>query len=249
MERHGSPCSEGVAADVGAFIAKQSVQSVGFGPLLEGGVDVVGRDGLPSHVQWVGVRVDGHGLVVVSGRHDVVDSPGQRFDGAVDGLGAFNVDVLSFGSILLVGDANSGIDCLVKLFQGRGIGDLVTVGVSEGDVVDCKGHSVLINGSGFGVLTDPEQKVESDVAEVGRRLLFSLGGGSGWGSESFVQQVLGECDGHGELWECGWVLTFVAVKLGLQACPAFRTYPVVLGGVGPVVHLEGLGDGAQRRRN
>ncbi len=187
VESHGAPCPEGVAADIGAFIAKQGVQSVGFGTLLEGGVDVVGGDGLPSHVQWVGVRVDGHGLVVVASGHDVVDSPGERFDGAVDCLGAFNVDVLAFSSVLLVGDADSGIDCLVKLFQGQGIGDFVTVGVSEGDVVDCKGHSVLINGSGFGVLTDPEQEVESDVAEVGRRLLFSLGGGSGWGSESFLQ--------------------------------------------------------------
>ena len=53
------------------------------------------------------VKIRVSDVVVVSGRHDVVDSPGERFDGAVDCLGAFNVDVLAFGAVLLVGDANS----------------------------------------------------------------------------------------------------------------------------------------------
>ena len=92
---------------------------MGFCALFEGCVDVIGRDWLPSHVQRVGVRVDGHGLVVIASGHYVVDTSGEGLDGAVDGFGAFNMHILAFGAVLLVGYADSGIDGPVQLFQSE----------------------------------------------------------------------------------------------------------------------------------
>ena len=136
VQGHCTPSSEGVAADVGFFVVKEAEQSSIVGSLFNSGVDVVGRDVLPSNVEGVGVTVDGHCLVIVSGGHDVVHPAGQGFDGAVVGLGAVNMHYLSFGAVLLVGDADGGIHSLVEGRERGVIGDVFTLGISESDAVD-----------------------------------------------------------------------------------------------------------------
>ena len=124
-----------MAAHIGVFVAKEADQSRVSGASFDSGVDVICCDVLPGDVEGVRVAVDGDSLVVVASGHDVVDSSSQGFDRAVDGLGAINVNNLAFGAVLLIGDADGGVDSLVEGFQWGVIGDALAVGISKGNAV------------------------------------------------------------------------------------------------------------------
>jgi len=104
VHRHGSASPEGVAADVAFGVAEFVEANVGSGP-FEGGVDVLGGDGSPGGIKWVGEieEAGGWGALVLQ---DVVDASGQRLDRTVDISSAFLMDALAFDAVLLVRHAD-----------------------------------------------------------------------------------------------------------------------------------------------
>ena len=72
MHCHGSACTEGVTADI-AFGIAECVEADGARSLLEGGADVLGRDGVPTCVEWVGIMEETSGVGAIVAE-DVLDS-------------------------------------------------------------------------------------------------------------------------------------------------------------------------------
>ena len=70
---------------------------------------------------------------------------------------------LTFGAVLLVGDADGGIDGFVQFVEWGRIGDGVAVGVAECHMADSEGLCVLFFVPWFGVFSNAKQKIKSDV--------------------------------------------------------------------------------------
>ena len=160
MHGHGSTSSERVAADVVPGVA-QVVEADVVGCCFEGCVDVGGCDCFPKAaggLSVVGEGCAGRALM----RHDVVDSAGQGFDGAVLCLGAFHMYALAFDSIFLVVDAECSFGCCEQLWQRCCIWYEASSGVSKSDIHASERLGVLV-GRGVGALSNSQQEVEGNV--------------------------------------------------------------------------------------
>ena len=128
---------------------------------------------------------------------DVVDSTGQGLDWAVEGASAFLVDALAFDTILLIGHANGGLCCSEEGGEWLVVGDERPVGSAESYVLDPDGDGVGFGGARFGVLTNPQEVVESNVGQVSSGLLPGAAVGV---LPGLLKQVFGETDGDSQLW-------------------------------------------------
>ena len=102
-----------MAADVVAGVA-QVIEANVVGSSFEGCVDVGRCDCFPKAaggLSTVGKGCAGRALM----GHDVVDSSGQGFDGAVLSLGAFHMDALAFDAVFLVVCAECCFSCCEQL--------------------------------------------------------------------------------------------------------------------------------------
>ena len=77
VESHGTPGSEGVAADIGVFVAAVANEAMVASGLLDGGIDEVRVDFLPCYAHGVGIGIDAYRLVVVAILHNVMDPSGE----------------------------------------------------------------------------------------------------------------------------------------------------------------------------
>ena len=208
MEGHGSTCSERVAADVRGFVTPSAEPSL-CSSLFQQLVDVVSSDGSGTGVEGMVDTVDGsvRGAPI---RENVMHSSSQGFDWAVHGLSAVLGDALTFSAILLAGNDN-GCGCgLVELVQGCRVGDDV-LSLPESDIFHSKGNGVACaTCSRWGVLTNSQQIVQCNVAQVS--LGFPMGTGTMLSClvPMGVEQVPQQCNWDSQLGQCWRVITFVA---------------------------------------
>ena len=128
-------------------------------------VDVVGCDGPVTGVEGMFDTVDGCVMGATIGQN-VVHSSSQGFDGTVHGLGAVLGDALTFSAILLAGNDNGCCCGLVELVQGCRVGDDV-LSLPESDIFHSKRNGVACaTCSRWGVLTNSQQIVQCNVAQV-----------------------------------------------------------------------------------
>lgn len=121
------------------------------------------------------------------------------------------------------------------------VGDEGAVCPAEGDILDPDGDGVGFGVAGFGVLSNPEEVVESDVDEVGCCLLPGTEVGA---LPGLIQQVCGEADWNGQLWGRFGVVARVAPEHVPEGGPVGAVGSYLVGGVGLEVQFEGLADGA-----
>ena len=246
MHGHGAACAEGVAADIGGGVALVE-EAGGVGSPADSFVDVSGRDVLGVGVEG---REDGvDGCVEVGGvLEDAVDSAREGgHDGEVI-AGAVLGDGLAFLAVFLAWDFDGGFDGLAQGGEGGGERDGPSVAVPKGDVFDGEGDGVGgASGAGACVFAHPEEVEEGNVGEVGEGLLVALVACAGVGV-GVGQKPVDDGDRQGQLWFGGGVLTLIALQLSAELFPAGLGVGLV-GGVGAVVQLEGLADGAKRVLN
>ena len=243
---HGAACTERVAADIGGGVALGE-EAGGVGSLSDSVVDVSGCDVLGLGVEGGEDGMDG--CVEIGGvLEDVVDPAGEGgHDGEVI-AGAVLGDGLSLFAIFLSWDFDGGFDCLGEGGEGGGEGDGSSVGVPEGDVFDGEGDGVGgASGAGTSVFAHPEEVEEGYVDEVGEGLVEVTVAGGGVGA-GIGEEPVDDGDGQGELGFGGGILPLVALQLPSELFPAGLGVGLV-GGVGAVVQLEGLADGAKRVLN
>ena len=73
--------------------------------------------------------------------HDMGNSSGKRFDGAIYGVGAVVTDTLASFSIFLIGDAKSGMSCGEELSTRGSVGDDGVISSAKDDVFNSKSLS------------------------------------------------------------------------------------------------------------
>lgn len=183
-------------------------------------------------------------------RQDVVDSPGEGFDGRVGGSSALLVDSLALGAILLARDDNGGFGGLEELIQWGVEGDDTPCFVAERDVLHGKGNGALGGFGGLRVFPHAQEVVERNVGQVGLGcdevgLVWVPGGSLGGG----LQQPLNEGDWNGQLGFGGGVFGSVVFQQLGELLPVTFVGVGLVGGIRPSVQFEGRADGANRVRN
>lgn len=243
-EGHGAPGAQGMAADVGRFVA-HVVESDGAGSCFDTGVDVGRGDIEQFSVEWVGHCGDGGGEGT-SIRHDVVDSAGQRFDRAVGRSSAVLVDALGLDAVFLSGNDQCSFGGKVQLGKGGCWGNDAAGGIPEGDVLDTGWDGLLCSllGAGLGIFADSEEVVEGCVAEVGLGFQHRVGARVETVGPVVIEELVHKFDWNGKLWQRGRVLPRIVFEDACKRFPVPWVYAVFVGGVWAEVQFEGLADGA-----
>jgi hypothetical protein len=159
---HGSPHTEGVAADIAGIISKLGVETNCTGCSLQGGVDLVGSDVAPCFMAWLFKAIDRDGLATPIG-HDVVDLACQGLDCTVLGLCALLMNALALHSILLVRHLNGGFKGHVETQKRGCVCNLPAMSVTERDVFDRERYRVGFVVAWLGVLPNTEEIVDGCV--------------------------------------------------------------------------------------
>lgn len=110
------------------------------------------------------------------------------------------VDALAFDPILLVRNPHSGFSCSKELGQGSRVSNKPAIGVSEGNVSDCKGDSVGTLGGGFGIFSNSEEIVEGNVNKVSSCRSFGVMEASCCELPVKLEKVLCNFDWDCKLW-------------------------------------------------
>ena len=120
--------------------------------------------------------------------------------------------------------------------------------VPEGDVLCGEGDGGGgAGGAGAGVFADAKEEEEGDVDGVGLGLVVGVVSGVGV-CPTVLEDPVDYGDREGELRFRGWVLALVPSRLLSELFPVGLCVGLV-GGVGAVVQLEGLANGANRILN
>ena len=130
---------------------------------------------------------------------DVVHPAGQRSDWGIFSACAVLGDGLALNAGFRAGNRDGGTGSSAQGGEGNSVGNLSSIGLPEGDVLDSKRNGLFALGrAGFCVFTDTEKIIEGNVGEVGKGLLVLLGGVSFGGVEGGLKEVLFNSDGDGE---------------------------------------------------
>ena len=247
VEGHGSSGSEGMSGDV--FVGEaEVVEACVAGGLLDGGVHVLVTHMSPGCVHGAVDSMDGSVRGATVGE-DVVHPAGQRSDWGIFSACAVLCDGLALNAGFGAGDRDGGTGGSAQGGEGSSVGNLASIGLPKGDVLDSKRNGLFALGrAGFCVFSDTEKVIEGDVGEVCNGLLVLLGSVSVGGGEGSLEEVLDNSDGDGKFGFHFGVFFEESSQGPVEAGPAGVT---TWGdqGVWPFDQTEGRGDGAQRYLN
>lgn len=174
---------------------------------------------------------------------------GKGLDRAIDCASAVIVDALTFDATLLVWNSHGCFCGCKEKFQRGFIGDEVAGGITEGHILDPERDCPFAFVAGFGIFSNPEEIVESNIDQVSNG--FTLGAGpTGLGPGAVVHEnCFSDGDGDCQLGCCGRVLMLVAFHYAMEGAPVGPVGMGLVEGVGEAVQFKGLADGAKCRLN